>query len=667
MNTLENIISISDYIEMSFQKRLNIWGNITDSKELRLFGKVSLIGDRFCLFSDPRKISSDHKLQFLENPFDDTITLDIFKGSTKILKELESKEIKVNQYVFFSIEVISGRNINKKWPVNIKADSISKVDDPKVFLDTLNKNIPDLTYLFTDFIVDEEGVLQYVSEPIHQLLGKLSTEVKDLNTKLNSFKEKMKKEKEKIDRTVDKYKRDEMAKVQKEIDELNHLKSKLENENLNKMEKVQAEINNLLEIKNKLRVYNIFQSDKESVEDEISEVIHTQIVTENHLEKLINIQHHMVTDERNPLYYEIDVITQFYAGLKTDQLVVLAGSPGTGKTSLVEGFSKAVSAEYRFIPVQPNWVDKSDLLGFYNPVEKTYVSTPFLDAILEAKLARNQNKLFLICLDEMNLAHIEYYFAEFLSKLQTDRTIQLYSENIKNDIVTELKERFRYFENSINDATLDAFLKEKGQNELENYFQMKKQIHLIYHYPSLLEIPNNIRFVGTINKDATTKDLSPKVVDRSFLMRIDRLNEERMEDLQGKLIQAGYKRGPEYFSSVDIAVIKGKKFTKLKEDLKTLGEELRPFHIELTNRFDRTVMQLIGSGFLDDNNLRDILMSSLVLPRVNADSYEVNLGQLLTVLQSNIKRGMERSKNLLEEMKIYEHDSNKLAAITYWR
>lgn len=667
MNSIENIISISDYTKMSFQKRLNIWEKITGSKELRLFGKVSLIGDKFCLFNDPRKIRSDRKLQFLESPFDDTVTLDIFKGSSMILKELESKGIEVNQYVFFSIEVISGKNINKKWPINIKAGSITKVENPKDFLDSLKNDLPDQTYLFTDFIVDEEGMLKYVSEPIHQLLRKLSTEIKDLNTKLSGLKEEVKQGKEKIDRTVDEYKNDKIAKVQKDIDEFNRLKSELENEKINKMAKVQAEINNLLEIKNKLRDYNIFLSDPDSDKDEILEVIEKQERTENHLEALINIQHYLVTDEHNPLYYEIDTLTQFYAGLKTDQLVVLAGSPGTGKTSLVEGFAKAVGAEFRAIPVQPNWVDKSDLLGFYNPIEKTYVSTPFLDAILEAKREKNKHKIFFICLDEMNLAHVEYYFAEFLSKLQTDRTIQLYSENIKNDIVTELKERFSYFEEGKKDITLDSFLMEKGQADLENYFQMKKQIHLIHHYPSLLEIPDNIRFVGTINKDATTKDLSPKVVDRSFLMRIDRLDEKRMEDLQEQLTNEGYKRVPESFTSDDITVIKGEKSGNLKEDLKKLVDELRPFHIELTNRFNRTVLQLIGSGFLDEKNLKDILMSSLVLPKVSADSYEVDLDQLQTVLQSKIKDGMKRSKTLLKEMKIPEPDSNKLTAITYWR
>ena len=120
---------------------------------------------------------------------------------------------------------------------------------------------------------------------------------------------------------------------------------------------------------------------------------------------------------KSNLYYNNSTIEKLYAGLCTNQLVILSGSPGTGKTSIVEGFCDAIGAKKKVISVQPNWSETQDLLGFYNPVEKVYVSTPFLDFLIEAK--NDKDNLYIVCLDEMNLAHVEYYFAEFLSKLDT--------------------------------------------------------------------------------------------------------------------------------------------------------------------------------------------------------------------------------------------------------
>ncbi|MDU2198862.1 MAG: AAA family ATPase, partial [Peptostreptococcaceae bacterium] len=113
------------------------------------------------------------------------------------------------------------------------------------------------------------------------------------------------------------------------------------------------------------------------------------------------------------LYYNEITIQKLYTALSTSQLVILSGSPGTGKTSLIEGFSDAIGANKKIISVQPNWTETQDLIGFYNPIDKKYISTPFLDFLVDAK--NDEDRLYIVCLDEMNLAHVEYYFAEFLS------------------------------------------------------------------------------------------------------------------------------------------------------------------------------------------------------------------------------------------------------------
>ena len=80
---------------------------------------------------------------------------------------------------------------------------------------------------------------------------------------------------------------------------------------------------------------------------------------------------------------------------------------------LVKSFADAIGGKAFIIPVKPNWTSAEDLLGYYNPLEKKYLATPFLEALLEAQ--NNPTIPYFICLDEMNLARIEYYFADFLS------------------------------------------------------------------------------------------------------------------------------------------------------------------------------------------------------------------------------------------------------------
>jgi len=643
---MNQIVSIADYIEWNYRRRVELWEEVVGNPELRLFGRVHKIFDNICVIQSPRRFRNDHKLDVVQNPLEYGYALDEILGLRNVSAELRDKGIHVGDYVSFSLHVEAGDIEPGNNPIIIQKGSIAKMTEVEGLFTTLS--VPRQAYLFTDFTVNDDGVLQYVSEPIQKLLDELANDIEELI-----------KEKDKLDNETKNLEQQLDAEKAKQENKLNQFKQE-------KLTEIQGEIAELEAEKAKLEDYRLFSPATRGSEGEPPQV-ETAFKIDDPQEALQHIQHYLVADPDNPLYYEIDTLAHFYAGLRTDQLVVLAGSPGTGKTSLVEGFAKAVSAELRIIPVQPNWIDKSDLLGFYNPIEKSYVSTPFLDAILEAKKKENENKLFIICLDEMNLAHVEYYFAEFLSKLQTDRVIELYSQNIKKDIETELEERYGYFEQTISSLTIDEFLQQKDKADLDNYFQMKKQIQLIHQYEPLLEIPNNIRFVGTINKDETTKDLSPKVIDRSFFMRIGRVNVENMEKLQAELEQQQFTRVPLNWNKADLAVTKGEKDERLQKYIRLLTEELQPYSIALTNRFNRTVGQLSGIGFLNRDAIKDILFTSLVLPKVSLDSYETDLNQLLNVLDSKVNNQMNWSANMLEAMKMYDSQSNKITALTYWR
>ncbi|MCQ2800939.1 MAG: hypothetical protein MJ216_03185 [Bacilli bacterium] len=178
------------------------------------------------------------------------------------------------------------------------------------------------------------------------------------------------------------------------------------------------------------------------------------------------------------LYYREDVVRQLFAGMASSKLIVLEGISGTGKTSLAFALGKFFSFDSAIVPVQPSWKDRSELLGYYNEFTKKFNETEFLRALYTTTYRKDLN---IIVLDEMNLARIEYYFAEFLSVMEmrdpNDWVIDLIPSPMANDPVN-IKE-------------------------------------------GKLLIPQNVIFFGTANNDDSTFTISDKVYDRAVSLFFD--------------------------------------------------------------------------------------------------------------------------------------------------
>jgi hypothetical protein len=117
------------------------------------------------------------------------------------------------------------------------------------------------------------------------------------------------------------------------------------------------------------------------------------------------------------------LLRSYYVALKTKPFVILSGVSGTGKTKLAELFAEAMTGHHPsqslVTPVRPDWSDSSSLLGYQNILANRYVSTPFLDLAREAARLENRQRAYFVCLDEMNLARVEHYLAEYLSALES--------------------------------------------------------------------------------------------------------------------------------------------------------------------------------------------------------------------------------------------------------
>jgi AAA domain (dynein-related subfamily) len=240
--------------------------------------------------------------------------------------------------------------------------------------------------------------------------------------------------------------------------------------------------------------------------------------------------------------YPRQVIESYLTLIRSNDLIILAGDSGSGKTNLIKKFASAVGGVSKIIPVKPNWTSSEDLLGYYNPLEKKFLATPFLDALLEA--SRNPDVPYFICLDEMNLARVEYYFADFLSKLETRELIpeiQLYSDDESAHILSELRAVIGIIKGAkekYDKVGIVDFVKlmqdEEVNSEMKRAFGFSDKDSLIkYHgdirrmlagamnMPASIKIPQNVRIIGSINIDETTHYLSPKILDRAHIMKFN--------------------------------------------------------------------------------------------------------------------------------------------------
>ena len=180
------------------------------------------------------------------------------------------------------------------------------------------------------------------------------------------------------------------------------------------------------------------------------------------------------------------MIENFYLSLKSKPFVILAGTSGTGKTRLVKLFAEAIGAKMQLVPVRPDWSDSSDLFG-HNDLSGKFHPGAIIDFIKQAEWDKSTPHF--LCLDEMNLARVEYYLSDFLSIIETrDRN--------ENGVIET-------------DALVDA-----------SYFQAKEAREKY----GRVYLPENLYIIGTVNMDETTFPFSKKVLDRANTIEFSFVN-----------------------------------------------------------------------------------------------------------------------------------------------
>lgn len=293
-----------------------------------------------------------------------------------------------------------------------------------------------------------------------------------------------------------------------------------------------------------------------------------------------------IATRRGFVFSDLD-LANFHISVKTGFWTVLAGPSGTGKTSLPRLYSEALGAvdEHLSVPVKPDWLDDRDVIGGFNSLTGRFEpgSSGLVDHLIAASVdrARGRGGVFLVTLDEMNLARVEHYFAQFLSVAdgsEGSRRIVLYARGV--------------------DRPADP-------------------------YAPYRELPlgDNVRFVGTVNIDETTHFFSPKVLDRAAVLILEpsEIAAAPASKARAERLDVPPVHGDEWRSWVRGAADAE---AGVREFLLTLDRPLRTIRSGLAFRLRDRVLSYVASarGLLSDDQALDLAIAQSVLPRLRTQN-----------------------------------------------
>lgn len=295
------------------------------------------------------------------------------------------------------------------------------------------------------------------------------------------------------------------------------------------------------------------------------------------------------------LVFSEKLITRFISSLLTKPFVLLTGLSGSGKTKIAQSFVKWIcedEGQYKIIPVGADWTNREPLLGYPNGLNPKEYITPdsgALNLIVEASKVENKNRPYFLILDEMNLSHVERYFADFLSVMESDDKISLYSGITRKDL---------------------------NGNDIPNEIFWSK----------------NLFIIGTVNIDETTYMFSPKVLDRANTIefRIDENNIKSFFDIPSKidlsvLESKGASMANNFLEiSADNTIEKDDEYT---ETFVNFFNELKKVGAEFGYRTGLEMLLLIKKlntiGSVSKNESIDIAIMQKLLPKLHGSRSKI--------------------------------------------
>ena len=362
-----------------------------------------------------------------------------------------------------------------------------------------------------------------------------------------------------------------------------------------------------------------------------------------------------------------------YLSIKTKPFIILAGLSGTGKSRLVRTlayqFNNIVSdidarknppTNFQLIKVKPNWHDSSELLGYESRIsgKDRFVTTDFIRFIVKAW--QHTDTPFFLCLDEMNLAPVEQYFAEYLSAVETRR---VNNGKIKTDSLISGKLISKYANKANGVDTTYELWDEFELTDIGIQEELKA---------SGLGLPSNLIVMGTVNMDETTHSFSRKVLDRAMTIEMNDINLSEglgqytddwnypAEPLQKELVLSEKTQGTEVFA--ELSTTGGEIITYL--DLINTKLEGSPFKIAYRVR-DEFLLYAFNYSLLENKpsdwikNVLDEMTLMKILPRIEGDEDRTKLlDDLINLFQEyNLPKSFNKATEMANRRKLSHYTS----------
>ncbi len=256
-----------------------------------------------------------------------------------------------------------------------------------------------------------------------------------------------------------------------------------------------------------------------------------------------------------------NLVLPYLTALRTKPFMLLAGISGTGKSRIVRKLAQATTTQkydndsdrwndnrpenFELIQVKPNWHNSMDVVGFYSNISKQYEFTPFVEFIVKAW--QHTDTPYFLCLDEMNLAPVEEYFAEFLSAIESRST-----DDNDNYITDPIIKPFKDFGETVGKGMLKHLFGEADP--------IDKNPLAVQFYEKGLTLPPNLMVMGTVNMDETTFSFSRKVLDRAMSVEMNEVDYD-------KFLSGETEEFPLLIDYNELLVNRPQKASEVKDDI----------------------------------------------------------------------------------------------------
>lgn len=359
--------------------------------------------------------------------------------------------------------------------------------------------------------------------------------------------------------------------------------------------------------------------------------------------------------------------------IKTKPFIILAGLSGTGKSRLARTLAylfntieedraedKNPPTNFQLIKVKPNWHDSSELLGYESRIsgKDRFIATDFIRFIVKAW--QHQDTPFFLCLDEMNLAPVEQYFAEYLSAIETRR---VNNGKIKTDSLISSKLITKYANKT--DGVDNAY-------DLWNELELTDTVIQDELKENGLGLPSNLIVMGTVNMDETTHSFSRKVLDRAMTIEMNDINLSEglasdtddwnypTEPLQKELVISEKTQGTEVFSELNTTG------TEIIKYLDLINTKLEGSSFKIAYRVrDEFLLYAFNYSLLENKpvdwikNVMDEMTLMKILPRIEGDEEKTKcLIELITLFESNnFPKSLRKANEMEERRKLFHYTS----------